>query len=190
MKKMLIILPFCLLVLSGQAQVNDPFTGKPTKTTVLKNPDDLPSFEDFCKNFDKQAHAVTPIEPYDLKSLMETRNLMFLIDLRTEAAFDISHISGAKQIDYNTFTMEQVWALDKNTAIILYCNLGDERSIKVAAYMQSIGFLDVRVLKKGMIGWVNTRYLVVDKDGKAAKTVLVDSKTEAKKLKKAKAIYK
>jgi rhodanese-related sulfurtransferase len=190
MKKYLTILSFCLFAISSYAQTptEDPFTGKSTKTTELER-EQLPSFEAFSKNFDAQTYSVKPIESYDLKSLMETRNLLSLIDLRGETAFNTSHISGAKEVDYNTFNLEKIWILDKNIAVILYVNLEDDNSSKVAAYMQRIGFLDVRVLDGGMISWVNKRYLIVDNEGKASKMVLVDSKAEGKKLKKAKAVY-
>jgi len=190
MKYILTILSFCFIFFYSQAQppTVDPFSSKKSIVVPTKNYDHLPKFKQFSKEYNPSEHIIAPIEPFDLKSLMETRNRMFIIDTREIEEFEVSHIQGAKQVSYETFTAEKIWMFDENTTIILYSTDG-ERSAHVAAYMKSMGFADVRVVSGSIIGWVNAGYPVVDKEGKVSKYVMVNDKTEAKELRKGKAFF-
>ena len=168
--------PFATAYAGGQA-VDQPFTSM----------GELPQFKNFVAELDKNIQIV-PVEPFDLKSLMESRNRMFIIDTREEPEFDVSHIQGAKRVGYEKFSVEKVWMLDRNTTIILYSTDG-ERCSHVGAYMKMMGFIDVRVITGSLIGWVNAGYSLVNKNGESTHDVYVHSKEEAKKLKKGKAYF-
>ena len=190
MKFLFLLIPFCLCFqsLNAQAPDADPFMASAARTADGDNYNHLPKFDKFVQNFDPAAHQISPIEPFDLKSLMETRNRIFIIDTREAEEFEVSHIQGAKQISYEGFTIEKVWMFDKNTTIILYSTDG-ERCAHVAAYMKSMGYVDVRVISGSIIGWVNAGYPLVDKEGKVTKSVMVKDKSEAKEPKKGTAYF-
>ncbi len=187
-----IALCFCFhlsLLTNLQAQ-NDPFAtaGGKSVDAPFSNIGELPSFQSFVADLDPKVN-IPFIMPFDLKSLMETRNRMFILDTREREEFDVSHIQGAKRVGYKKFTVEKVWMLDRNTTIILYSTDG-ERCQHVAAYLKMMGFIDVRRIEGSLIGWVNAGYSVVDKEGHDTNDVFVNDKSEAKKLKKGKAVYK
>lgn len=187
----LLYLPLVLICISltANAQMNDPFAASSSAAaeSAFSSPGELPEFKSFVTGLDMNNVKITTIEPFDLKSLMETRNRMFIIDTREQNEFDISHIQGAKRVGYTNFTVERVWMLDRNTTIILYSTDGT-RSAHVGAYMKMMGFIDVRMIHGNIIGWVNAGYALVDKDGHATTNVFVHDKEEAKKMKKGKAI--
>lgn len=168
--------PFATAYTGGQS-VNEPFA----------NIGELPQFKHFIEGIQGEI-KITPIEPIDLKSLMDSKNRMFVIDTREENEFDVSHLQGAKRVGYEKFSVEKVWMLDRNTTIILYSTDG-ERCAHVGAYMKMMGFVDVRTINGSLIGWVNAGYPAVDKEGNSTTNVFVNNKEEAKKLKKGKAIF-
>ncbi len=181
---------FLLFISSIKAQV-DPFGGGGAfAESPFSSPGELPEFKPFVQGLDLNKVRITPIEPFDLKSLIDTRNRLFIIDTREHNEFDVSHIKGAKRVGYNNFSVEKVWMLDRNTTIIL-CSVDDSRAKHVGAYMKMMGFVDVRVISGNIIGWVNAGYSLVDKDGHATTSIMFVNKEDAKKLKKGKgkAVY-
>ena len=77
-----------------------------------------------------------------------------VLDVRTPAEFDSSHIKGA--VNYNVLDsiqfMQQVQALDKNENYLVYCRSG-KRSTKAAKWMEQQGFQNVYNMKEGILGW-------------------------------------
>ncbi len=179
---------FSFSIFSAKAQL-DPFGGAGAYAeSPFSSPGELPDFKPFVQGLDINKVKLTTIEPYDLKSLIDTRNRMFLIDPREQNEFEISHLKGSKRVGYNNFSVEKVWMLDRNTTIIL-CGLDDQRVKHVGAYLKMMGFLDVRTISGNIIGWVNAGYPLVDKDGHSTNNVFVRSRDEGRKLKKGKAVY-
>ncbi len=187
-KQLLLPLAFCWCINLSAQPTQDPFTAGQSLDAPFASISELPDFNNFVSELKVGGVQITPIEPYDLKSLMESRNRMFIIDTREQNEYDISHIQGAKKVGYKNFSVEKVWMLDRNTTIILYSTDG-ERCAHVGAYMRMMGFIDVRAITGSLIGWVNAGYPIVDKDGHATTNVSVSTKDEAKKLKKGKAVF-
>ncbi len=77
-----------------------------------------------------------------------------VLDVRTPAEFDSSHISGA--INYDVLDSIQfirhIQALDKNETYLVYCRSG-KRSAKAADWMEEQGFTRVYNMKEGILGW-------------------------------------
>jgi rhodanese-related sulfurtransferase len=167
----------------------DPFGGGGAfAESPFSSPGELPEFKPFVQGLDMNKVRISTIEPFDLKSLIDTRNRMFIIDTREQNEFDVSHLKGAKRVGYNNFSVEKVWMLDRNTTIVL-CSSDDLRSKHVGAYMKMMGFVDVRTIGGNIIGWVNAGYALVDKDGHSTTNVFVTNRDDARKLKKGKAIF-
>ena len=73
-----------------------------------------------------------------------------LLDVRTAAEFEVSHLAGARRVDPDAPTV----ALPKNTPIVTYCSVG-YRSAKFAQRMQEAGFTNVRNLDGSIFQWAN-----------------------------------
>lgn len=185
LKSLFVIGIFCSTI-HVHGQLDDPFGGQSEEKPFVSM-GELPEFKSFASEVPDD-YKVTPILPVDLRSLMETRNRMFLVDTREQHEYDVSHIKGAKRVGYKNFTVEKVWMLDRNTTIIIYSTDG-ERCKDVAAYMRMMGFIDVRTITGSLIGWINAGYSVVDKEGHTTNQLFVTTKAEAKKLKKGKAVF-
>ncbi len=183
-------LVFLLLncALQTQAQVDPFYGGGALAESPFTSPVELPDFKPYVQGLDLNKVKLTTVEPYDLKSLIDTRNRLFIIDTREQNEFDISHIKGSKRVGYNNFSVEKVWMLDRNTTIILSST--DETRVKhVGAYLKMMGFVDVRTISGNLIAWLNAGYTLVDKDGRISTNIFIKNRDDAKKLKRGKAIF-
>ena len=73
-----------------------------------------------------------------------------LLDVRTAAEFDVSHLAGARRVDPDAASV----SLPKNTPIVTYCSVG-YRSAKLAQRLREAGFTDVRNLEGSIFQWAN-----------------------------------
>lgn len=83
-----------------------------------------------------------------------------LLDTRAKEEYQISHIKGARFIDYDDFEMNQVEDIPKDQEVIVYCSVG-YRSERVGEQLQKAGFSNVKNLYGGIFGWKNEGYEVV-----------------------------
>jgi rhodanese-related sulfurtransferase len=179
---------FFISFVSINAQV-DPFYGNGTfAESPFSSPVELPDFKPYVQGLDMNKIKITTVEPYDLKSLIDTRSRLFLIDTREQNEFEVGHIKGSKRVGYNNFSVEKVWMLDRNTTIIL-CSTDDTRIKHVGAYMKMMGFVDVRAISGSLIAWLNNGYTLVDKNGQPSTNIFLKSRDDAKKLKRGKAVF-
>ncbi len=179
---------FFISFVNINAQV-DPFYGNGTfAESPFSSPVELPDFKPYMQGLDMNKIKITTVEPYDLKSLIDTRSRLFLIDTREQNEFEVGHIKGSKRVGYNNFSVEKVWMLDRNTTIIL-CSTDDTRIKHVGAYMKMMGFVDVRAISGSLIAWLNNGYMLVDKNGQLSTNIFLKSRDDAKKLKKGKAVF-
>ena len=190
MKPFFLVCTFFLIFATNQLfSQSDPFYGSGTYAeSPFTSPVELPEFKPYVQGLDMNKIKITTVEPYDLKSLIDTRNRLFMIDTREQIEFEVGHIKGAKRVGYNNFSVEKVWMLDRNTTIIL-CSTDDTRVKHVGAYMKMMGFVDVRAISGNLISWLNAGYSLVDKDGHATTNIFLKNKDDAKKLKKGKAVF-
>ena len=77
-----------------------------------------------------------------------------VLDVRTPAEYDSSHIQGAVNYDVldSVQFMQQIQALDKNETYLVYCRSG-KRSAKAAGWMEHLGFNHIYNMKEGILGW-------------------------------------
>ena len=73
-----------------------------------------------------------------------------LLDVRTAAEFDVSHLASARRVDPDANSI----ALPKDTPIVTYCSVG-YRSAKFAQRLQGAGFTNVRNLEGSIFQWAN-----------------------------------
>lgn len=89
---------------------------------------------------------------------------VYLLDIRSEAEWQVSRIAGAEYIGYRGFTLDRVAHIPGDATIVLYCAVG-WRSGRVEREMRAAGFSDIRDLYGGIFRWVNDEFPVVDDTG-------------------------
>ncbi len=85
-----------------------------------------------------------------------------LLDTRSKAEFDVSHIQGATFIDYDSFNPADVQGLDRHANIVVYCAVG-YRSERIGEKLLEMGFYNVRNLYGGIVQWSNVDKPVINK---------------------------
>jgi rhodanese-related sulfurtransferase len=92
-----------------------------------------------------------------------------LIEVRTRAEFDVSHLQGAHHVEPDSEPAQLKLALAKQAPIVTYCAVG-YRSAAFARRLRAAGFTNVRNLEGSIFQWANEDRPLV-KDGKPAQTV-------------------
>ncbi|BDZ71111.1 rhodanese-like domain-containing protein [Methanobacterium petrolearium] len=78
-----------------------------------------------------------------------------LLDVRTPAEYDESHIEGSILVNYQSPDFsDKVQELDKNKTYLVYCRSG-MRSAASVDIMMKIGFINVYNIVGGIMGWEN-----------------------------------
>jgi rhodanese-related sulfurtransferase len=80
---------------------------------------------------------------------------VILIDARAKEEFHVSHISGAKNIPYNSKDpLKHLININPENPIVVYCSVGYRSSIQ-ASKLQTLGFKDVHNLEGSIFKWAN-----------------------------------
>lgn len=91
-----------------------------------------------------------------------------LLDARTAAEYQVSHLADAARIDPDHPDLRSLGA-DRASPIVVYCSVG-YRSAVVAESLQRAGFRDVKNLEGGIFAWAN-RGLPVVRAGRRVRDV-------------------
>ena len=92
-------------------------------------------------------------------SLKPRLSEVIMLDTRSEEEYRVSHIQGARFVDYDDFEVKQVSDIPKDQEIIVYCSVG-YRSERVGEKLQKAGYSNVKNLYGGIFGWKNEGYEV------------------------------
>jgi len=92
-----------------------------------------------------------------------------LLDVRTKAEWDVSHIPGARRVDPDAPIEKANSGISKDTPIVTYCAVG-YRSGVVATKLREAGFTNVQNLEGSIFQWANEHRPLV-RDHKPVKTV-------------------
>ncbi len=111
-------------------------------------------------------NTVDTVEPLELQRLLISEKPL-LLDTRQPEEYEVSHLLGAKLLDYEKFKVEEL-QVPKDTPIILYCSVG-YRSERVGEQLKASGFTNVRHLYGGLFEWVNQGQPVYNSKGKTNK---------------------
>ncbi len=79
---------------------------------------------------------------------------ILLIDARAKEEFQISHISGAKNIPYNIKRLKHLTDIKPDSPIVVYCSVGYRSSI-LARKLHELGFKKVYNLEGSIFKWAN-----------------------------------
>ncbi|MBG8553698.1 rhodanese-like domain-containing protein [Hymenobacter guriensis] len=109
--------------------------------------------------------TVPYIQPGELASLLQTKpEGVLLLDTRGAAEYRVSHLPGARFVEFNTFRETDLSAVPRTRPVVVYCSVG-ARSEQVGAWLREQGFRDVRNLYGGLFQWVNDGHEVVNAQG-------------------------
>ena len=87
----------------------------------------------------------------ELKSKMDKKEKLTLVDVREPNEFQINRIPGAKLIPLGNIP-ERVHELDSADEIVVNCHFGG-RSAKAVEFLQKMGFKKVKNLAGGIDAW-------------------------------------
>ena len=93
-----------------------------------------------------------------------------LLDTRSKAEFDVSHLPNAHWVGYDDFELKRVQAIPKTANVVLYCSVG-YRSERVGEKLLAAGYQHVHNLYGSLFEWVNEGNPVVDNQGKPTERV-------------------
>ncbi|MDQ6622594.1 MAG: rhodanese-like domain-containing protein [Verrucomicrobiota bacterium] len=125
--------------------------------------------------------GVHRIEPAELAAWLNDRERAqpVLLDVRTRAEFEVSHLHGARWIDPNASAASV--ELPKDEPIVTYCSVG-YRSGAFAKKLQEAGFTQVENMSGSIFQWANEGR-PVERDGRRVEKVHPYNKVWGKLLK-------
>ncbi len=117
------------------------------------------------KAFDKQLellynHTVPLVQPAALTQESKQNIPLVLLDIRSRAEYEVSHLPGAIFLDYESFNLPQVANIPRHAPVVVYCSVG-VRSEKIGEQLQQVGFTNVRNIYGGIFNWKNAGLPVV-----------------------------
>ena len=143
MKKMLLPLLLCLLVLTGCGAQKKPIESSlPPSGQAQENQGESTM----------ESKSYKQITPKEAKTMMDEQADYILLDVRSQAEFDEGHIEGAIVIPDNEIKDRAESELtDKEAAILVYCRSG-RRSKQAAQALADLGYTNVYEFG-GIIDW-------------------------------------
>ncbi|QIX63148.1 rhodanese-like domain-containing protein [Hymenobacter sp. BT18] len=93
---------------------------------------------------------------------------VLLLDTRGAAEYQVSHLPGARFVDFTAFRQLNLQGLARTQPVVVYCSVG-ARSEQVGAWLREQGFRNVHNLYGGLFQWVNDGHGVVNAQGPTEK---------------------
>lgn len=104
---------------------------------------------------------LTHVSALEVKTLLDERDDIVIIDVRTRDEYAAGHIEHARNIDISDNTFQtNINMLPRDAAYLVYCRSGN-RSMKAIKVMIEKKFLTVYHLKDGIKNWVAAGYPLV-----------------------------
>lgn len=101
-------------------------------------------------------NAVEKIEVTAAQDYVSQHDDAVIMDVRTPAEFDLSHITGAMNVNVQDDDFESMVAgLDKDKTYLVHCtrNPGNGRTSRALETLQGLGFKNLYSLEGGYIAW-------------------------------------
>ncbi|MBL7996344.1 rhodanese-like domain-containing protein [bacterium] len=92
---------------------------------------------------------------------------VIVLDTRSESEYLVSHIQGARWMDFDTFELAKMHDIPKSSRIITYCSVGYRSSV-IAERLTTLGYHKVQNLFGGIFEWVNQAYPVFREETETA----------------------
>ena len=88
-----------------------------------------------------------------------------MLDTRELYEYNVSHLTNARCVGYDKFTMNSIRDIPQDAEIVVYCSLG-VRSEKIGERLTKAGYTNVKNLFGGIFEWVYNDFEIIDKNGK------------------------
>ena len=112
-----------------------------------------PAYRQMLKTLYRE--TVPTIQASALADMLRTHpKKVLLLDTRTPAEYQVSHLTGARFVDFDSFEQNKFKGLSREQTVVVYCSVG-YRSERVGERLKALGFRDVRNLYGGLFQWVN-----------------------------------
>ena len=111
--------------------------------------------------------TVPTVPVADLARELQQPTPPLLLDARTPAEFQVSHLAGAQFVDFDSIPTAQFADLDRRRPVVVYCSVG-VRSERLGERLHALGFQHVRNLYGGLFEWVNEGQPVINAAGATA----------------------
>ncbi len=133
-------------------------------------------------------NSVPLIQPAQLQQWARDDATLVILDTRSLSEYQVSHITDARFVNYDTFDDNMVSDLPKSSKVVVYCSVG-YRSERVGERMKALGFEQVYNLYGGIFQWKNQGYTVVNRENQPTDSVHAYNKLWGKWLKKGIKVY-
>lgn len=120
---------------------------------------------------------------------LKVKKEVVILDTRQPEEYEVSHLPGAKLVDYDNFKIKDVSGIDKDAEVIVYCSVG-YRSERIGEKLQKAGFTNVKNLYGGIFDWKNQGLEVVNKQDQPTDSVHTYNKNWSQWLYKGIKVYK
>lgn len=95
----------------------------------------------------------------ELKTLMDKKDDVILIDCREQGEWDEGHIPGAKLMPLSRLSESFEELSDPDASIIIQCRSG-KRSMDACLFLQGEGYQDLTNLTGGILAWIDAGYQI------------------------------
>jgi rhodanese-related sulfurtransferase len=107
------------------------------------------------------SHTVPEISVDSLKKVTDE---IILLDAREKNEFEVSHLKNAISVGYDSFLLDSIKNIAKDSPIVVYCSVG-YRSEKIGEKLKNAGYTNVRNLIGGIFEWKNKQYPIFNNTG-------------------------
>ena len=104
--------------------------------------------------------SVAYTEPDYLKWLIDSRQPVVVVDLRTAQEFKAGHLPGAISVPMTELD-RRFGEIPTSPMVVLYCRCSAEEPATAYAFLETRGYLNHVVLQDGLDGWLRRRFPVV-----------------------------
>jgi rhodanese-related sulfurtransferase len=133
-------------------------------------------------------NTVKTIKPAEVKELLAKNEKVIILDTRAPEEFNVSHLKGARFLNYDSYSTEDLKKLPKTEKIIVYCSVG-YRSERVGEKLQKLGYQNVYNIYGGIFEWKNEGMPVVNMGNQPTDSVHTYNKNWSKWLIRGVKIY-
>lgn len=142
------------------------------------------------KTFDEKMESLykNTIPLIKSDSLKTEFDNVVLLDTRAPEEFRISHLKGARLVDYDEFNVQNLTDIPKDASIVVYCSVG-YRSERIGEKLKEAGYKNVKNLYGGIFGWKNEGFEVIGPNNLPTDSVHTYNKSWGKWLYKGIKVY-
>lgn len=115
------------------------------------------------------------VEEITVEELQSLNNLPILLDTRSKAEYETSHIPGAIWVGYEAFDIKSLENIPTDEKIVLYCSIG-YRSEEITRKINAAGYKQTSNLYGGIFEWVNKGGMLENHEQKETHTLHVYKK--------------